>query len=124
MSLQLLKALTYLRGAKGLIFQIQRNTAHAHIKTWSWRENIANQAQTKVYFCTSNCALKTTTWGSNKQKRSVKLRSATADYIMSNPQIEQQLAPLRERVQEQGNLVRELKAKGAPELDVKKPWQS
>ncbi|XP_023178071.2 glycine--tRNA ligase [Drosophila hydei] len=39
---------------------------------------------------------------------------------MSNPEIETQLAPLRERVQEQGNLVRELKAKGAPELDVKK----
>ncbi|EDV97147.1 glycine--tRNA ligase [Drosophila grimshawi] len=39
---------------------------------------------------------------------------------MSNPEIEAQLAPLRERVQEQGNLVRELKAKGAAELDVKK----
>ncbi|KAL7734977.1 hypothetical protein ACLKA6_011242 [Drosophila palustris] len=120
MSLQLLKALTYLRGASGLLFQIQRNTAH--IKTWSWREcererkNVANQAEAKVFFCTSS----TTSWGSKKQKRRVQLRSAAADFIMSNPEIEQQLAPFRERVQEQGNLVRELKAKGAAELDVKK----
>ncbi|XP_067612837.1 glycine--tRNA ligase isoform X2 [Eurosta solidaginis] len=39
---------------------------------------------------------------------------------MSNPAIEAQLAPLRAAVFEQGNLVRELKGKGATEIDVKR----
>ncbi|XP_050334912.1 glycine--tRNA ligase isoform X2 [Bactrocera neohumeralis] len=39
---------------------------------------------------------------------------------MSNPEIEAKLAPLRAAVLEQGNLVRELKVKGAPEIDVKR----
>ncbi|XP_037933813.1 glycine--tRNA ligase [Teleopsis dalmanni] len=56
-------------------------------------------------------------WGSKKTKRKVRLQTFNP---MSNPEIEVQLAPLRQKVLEQGNLVRELKAKGAPELDVKK----
>lgn len=39
---------------------------------------------------------------------------------MADPKIEAQLAPLRAAVKEQGDLVRSLKANGAPELDVKK----
>ncbi|XP_044736795.1 glycine--tRNA ligase isoform X2 [Chrysoperla carnea] len=39
---------------------------------------------------------------------------------MADPKIEEILAPLRASVKEQGDLVRELKAQGAPELNVKK----
>ncbi|KAG8244439.1 hypothetical protein J6590_022357 [Homalodisca vitripennis] len=39
---------------------------------------------------------------------------------MGDPQTEAVLAPLREKVKEQGDLVRSLKANNAPELDVKK----
>jgi len=39
---------------------------------------------------------------------------------MADTKIEAALAPLREKVKEQGDLVRSLKASGAPELDVKK----
>ncbi|CAO1341939.1 unnamed protein product [Diamesa hyperborea] len=39
---------------------------------------------------------------------------------MADPKIELVLAPLRMQVKEQGDLVRKLKADGAPELDVKK----
>ncbi|XP_065359020.1 glycine--tRNA ligase isoform X2 [Calliphora vicina] len=39
---------------------------------------------------------------------------------MTTPEMEEQLAPLRALVLEQGNLVRELKANGAAEIDVKK----
>ncbi|XP_067005016.2 glycine--tRNA ligase [Anabrus simplex] len=57
-------------------------------------------------------------WGTKKQHRAVKLQ-----YLfdtMADPQSEEILAPLRASVKEQGDLVRNLKAKGAPELDVKK----
>lgn len=37
-----------------------------------------------------------------------------------DPKIEEALAPLREAVKEQGDLVRKLKSEGAPEIDVKK----
>lgn len=40
-----------------------------------------------------------------------------------DPEVEQQLAPLRARCKEQGDLVRKLKADGAPEMDVKKEVQ-
>ncbi|KAH8405264.1 hypothetical protein KR222_000719 [Zaprionus bogoriensis] len=127
MSLQLLKALPYLRGASALRTQIQRRSTHTRT-AWSWREpepervlpSIANKADAKAFYSSqSSPSTQASSWGSKKQKRIVQLRAA-ADFIMSNPELEQQLAPLRERVQEQGNLVRELKAKGAPELDVKK----
>ncbi|XP_017784623.1 PREDICTED: glycine--tRNA ligase isoform X2 [Nicrophorus vespilloides] len=39
---------------------------------------------------------------------------------MADPQIEVILAPLRANVKEQGDLVRKLKADGAPDLDIKK----
>ncbi|XP_046395890.1 glycine--tRNA ligase [Ischnura elegans] len=57
-------------------------------------------------------------WGTNKKHRSVKLNIPT--YTMADPKIEEILAPLRAAVKEQGDLVRTLKANGAPELDVKK----
>ncbi|CAG9767523.1 unnamed protein product [Ceutorhynchus assimilis] len=57
-------------------------------------------------------------WGKNKQHRSVKLKWIFD--TMGDPQIEQILAPLRANVKEQGDLVRKLKADGAPDLDVKK----
>ncbi|XP_011301987.1 glycine--tRNA ligase [Fopius arisanus] len=56
-------------------------------------------------------------WGSKKHHRTVKLNFPLD---MSDPKIEEALAPLRASVKEQGDLVRELKSTGAPELDVKK----
>ncbi|XP_068142369.1 glycine--tRNA ligase isoform X1 [Drosophila tropicalis] len=120
----LLKALNQLRSTRSLLYHLQSPTWTSNF------DHIANKAIAtagKVFFTTTTTTSATQTsptpsqsWGTKKQKRSVKLRAAAADFIMSNPEIEKQLAPLRERVQEQGNLVRELKAKGAPELDVKK----
>ncbi|XP_037806256.1 glycine--tRNA ligase isoform X1 [Lucilia sericata] len=55
-------------------------------------------------------------WGSKKSKRNVRLQLKD----MTTPEMEEQLAPLRALVLEQGNLVRELKANGAAEIDVKK----
>ncbi|TMW53742.1 hypothetical protein DOY81_001147 [Sarcophaga bullata] len=55
-------------------------------------------------------------WGSKKTKRNVRLQLKS----MTTPEMEEQLAPLRALVLEQGNLVRELKANGAAEIDVKK----
>ncbi|XP_014206733.1 glycine--tRNA ligase [Copidosoma floridanum] len=57
-------------------------------------------------------------WGTKKQHRKVKLHFSLLD--MADPKIEAELAPLRANVKEQGDLVRKLKADGAPELDVKK----
>lgn len=57
-------------------------------------------------------------WGKNKANRKIKLNLFYAD--MGDPQIEEVLAPLRASVKEQGDLVRKLKAEGAPDLDVKK----
>ncbi|XP_054272039.1 glycine--tRNA ligase [Macrosteles quadrilineatus] len=57
-------------------------------------------------------------WGSKKKYRNVKINLDW--HTMGDPQIEAALAPLREKVKEQGDLVRSLKASGAPELDVKK----
>uniref|UniRef100_A0A336M2S1 Glycine--tRNA ligase n=1 Tax=Culicoides sonorensis TaxID=179676 RepID=A0A336M2S1_CULSO len=56
-------------------------------------------------------------WGTNKQHRDIKLKLVQ---MMADPKIEAELAPLRESVKEQGDLVRKLKADGAPENDVKK----
>lgn len=57
-------------------------------------------------------------WGSKKQHRKIKLNFGLN--IMADPEVEKTLAPLRDAVKEQGDLVRSLKASGAPELDVKK----
>ncbi|XP_019870544.2 glycine--tRNA ligase [Aethina tumida] len=57
-------------------------------------------------------------WGSNKKHRNVKLNIYWD--TMADPKIEEILAPLRASVKEQGDLVRKLKADGAPDLDVKK----
>ncbi|XP_055919834.1 glycine--tRNA ligase [Eupeodes corollae] len=56
-------------------------------------------------------------WGTKKVNRKIVLKSI--DKMMS-PEAEAIVAPLREKVLEQGNLVRSLKANNAPELDVKK----
>ncbi|KAM7357300.1 glycine--tRNA ligase isoform 1-T1 [Cochliomyia hominivorax] len=55
-------------------------------------------------------------WGSKKTKRNVRLHLKD----MTTPEMEEQLAPLRALVLEQGNIVRDLKANGAPEIDIKK----
>ena len=44
----------------------------------------------------------------------------TNSHYMMDPEVEALLAPLRALVKEQGDLVRQLKADKAPELDVKK----
>ncbi|XP_038111183.1 glycine--tRNA ligase [Culex quinquefasciatus] len=59
-------------------------------------------------------------WGSNKKHRDFKLKAQILESMAADPKIEEQLAPLREAVKEQGDLVRKLKAEGAPEIDVKK----
>jgi len=59
-------------------------------------------------------------WGSKSKvdKRRLKLRGTV--YEAMDPEAEAILAPLRAKVKEQGDLVRSMKAEGAPELDVKK----
>lgn len=59
-------------------------------------------------------------WGSNKKHRDFKLKAQLLENMASDPKIEEVLAPLRMAVKEQGDLVRKLKADGAPEIDVKK----
>ncbi|XP_045120078.1 glycine--tRNA ligase-like isoform X2 [Portunus trituberculatus] len=61
-------------------------------------------------------------WGSKKHaaKRKIKLQTAQ---LMMDAEMEQQLAPLRASCKEQGDLVRKLKAEGAPEMDIKKEVQ-
>ncbi|CAG9858491.1 unnamed protein product [Phyllotreta striolata] len=57
-------------------------------------------------------------WGKNKKHRNVKLNLYFE--AMGDPEMEAVLAPLRASVKEQGDLVRQLKAEGAPIIDVKK----
>lgn len=59
-------------------------------------------------------------WGSNKLHRKIKIPNPLREIIMSDPKIEEILAPLRASVKEQGDLVRKLKEEKALELDVKK----
>ena len=56
-------------------------------------------------------------WGTNKKHRSIALNT----YLdtMADPKIEEILTPLRSSVKEQGDLIRQLKADGAPDLDIK-----
>ncbi|KAF6198486.1 hypothetical protein GE061_008234 [Apolygus lucorum] len=55
-------------------------------------------------------------WGTNKKHRAIAIKSVT----MVDPKMEEVLAPLRAAVKEQGDIVRQLKSAGAPEIDVKK----
>ena len=59
-------------------------------------------------------------WGSKSKtsRRQIALRGTAYDVM--DPEAEAVLAPLRAKVKEQGDLVRSMKADGAPELDVKK----
>ncbi|XP_053693469.1 glycine--tRNA ligase [Sabethes cyaneus] len=59
-------------------------------------------------------------WGSNKKHRDFKLKQQLLESMTMDPKIEEILAPLRQAVKEQGDLVRKLKAEGSPEIDVKK----
>lgn len=58
------------------------------------------------------------TWGKNKPHRNIPIPILLKS--MADPKIEAELAPLRAAVKEQGDIVRNLKAINAPELDVKK----
>lgn len=69
-------------------------------------------------FASSSAPEPVTLWGTKKKNRKVRLHSLVGTRMSA--EVEAVLAPLREKVQEQGNLVRSLKASGAPELDVKK----
>ncbi len=75
-------------------------------------------------FCSSSTQSRPPpTWGSRKfteKDRKVKVTKAWTDLINMDPEVEALLAPLRALVKEQGDKVREMKAAGAPELDVKK----
>ncbi|XP_042216457.1 glycine--tRNA ligase-like isoform X2 [Homarus americanus] len=61
-------------------------------------------------------------WGSKKHtgKRKIQLQSLL---LSMDPEVEKQLAPLRARCKEQGDIVRKLKTDGAPEVDVKREVQ-
>ncbi|XP_045596076.2 glycine--tRNA ligase isoform X1 [Procambarus clarkii] len=61
-------------------------------------------------------------WGSKQHvtKRKIQLRSVVESM---DPEAETQLAPLRASCKAQGDLVRQLKASGAPEVDVKREVQ-
>ncbi|KAK8394967.1 hypothetical protein O3P69_006031 [Scylla paramamosain] len=61
-------------------------------------------------------------WGSKKHAAKRKIQLQTAE-LMMDAEMEQQLAPLRASCKEQGDLVRKLKAEGAPEVDIKKEVQ-
>ncbi|XP_005092204.1 glycine--tRNA ligase [Aplysia californica] len=56
-------------------------------------------------------------WGSKKRKI---LKLQKAKNFMMDPEIEAKLAPLRQAVKEQGDIVRKLKSEGAVEIDVKR----
>ncbi|KAK0166702.1 hypothetical protein PV327_004192 [Microctonus hyperodae] len=81
-----------------------------HLKVKSNINSVIRQLQTGVVDKEFN-------WGSKKKHRAVKLHFPLD---MTDPTIEEILAPLRANVKQQGDLVRQLKADGAPELDVKK----
>lgn len=91
---------------------------------------VISKACSKAFILSSNCqrasGLQSLTkskfsnklsWGSNKTQRKIVLNSVNK---MLTVEAETILTPLREKVQEQGNLVRSLKASNAPELDIKK----
>ncbi|XP_011499121.1 PREDICTED: glycine--tRNA ligase [Ceratosolen solmsi marchali] len=84
---------------------------------------VVTKQQTPLAKHTRFCRLKSqlavvpARWGTKKTFRKVKLQVALD---MTDPNIESELAPLRASVKEQGDLVRKLKADGAPEFDVKK----
>ncbi|KAG0720964.1 Glycine--tRNA ligase [Chionoecetes opilio] len=61
-------------------------------------------------------------WGAKKHAatRQIKLHAAL---LTMDAEMERQLAPLRASCKEQGDLVRKLKADGAPEVDVKREVQ-
>ncbi|CAL1543894.1 unnamed protein product [Lymnaea stagnalis] len=60
----------------------------------------------------------TTNWGSNKHRiRQVQL---TRKLAMTDPAIEAFLAPLRKAVKEQGDIVKQLKADGAGDIDLQR----
>lgn len=61
-------------------------------------------------------------WGSKKHIAKRRIQLQTLQDTM-DPQVEQQLAPLRARCKDQGDIVRQLKESGAPEVDVKREVQ-
>ncbi|XP_068250972.1 glycine--tRNA ligase isoform X1 [Palaemon carinicauda] len=72
---------------------------------------------------TSSCHWKSpSNWGSKKHASKRKLL-LQVNHLAMDPEIEKQLAPLRAKVKEQGDLVRQMKTDGAPEMDVKKQVQ-
>ena len=76
-------------------------------------EKSSLQTQSLRHYISSN-------WGSKskKDKRSFKISSPLR--MALSPESEDILSPLRSAVKEQGDKVRQMKADGAPELDVKK----
>lgn len=73
--------------------------------------------ENRIYFNTS-CAVTSplsVNWGSKKRRT-----FQVPNFAMSDPQVEEILAPMRAAVKEQGDLIRQLKASGTNEIDVKK----
>lgn len=76
----------------------------------------------KVEVVSSNRKTPTTTRKVVAPRFEKKTRQKISDFLkqMATPEIEAQLAPLRADVKEYGDLIRDLKAKGAPKIDVDK----
>ncbi|CAD7006384.1 unnamed protein product [Ceratitis capitata] len=137
MSLQVIRAVEPFRSATSLLWKFRPRHLKSVTSTCNnvYTFNFANKAAYSIkqvaadpIVTETNCKSENATaaskesitnpnWGSKKNKRKVRLHLTD---IMSNPEIEAKLAPLRAAVLEQGNLVRELKVKGAPEIDVKR----
>lgn len=98
-------------------FQVKRGlsvSSHCRLANNSFLHREEEPASANNLNRKSECPSK---WGSKKAHRNIRLKLLKE---MTDPKIEEQLAPLRESVKEQGDLVRKLKTDGAPEIDVKK----
>ncbi|RZB39530.1 glycine--tRNA ligase [Asbolus verrucosus] len=97
------------------VYQTVYRLCKSHLLNNTKRLTINNFIAARTVSISSLIAQK---WGTKKKHRNVALKLHLDS--MADPQMEEILAPLRASVKEQGDLVRKLKAEGAPVLDVKK----
>lgn len=94
-------------------------------QVFAYNQLAVRRLSTEAKFFKATVAINTRAVGRKKRlvpKFEKKLQHNISDYlkIMSCPEIEAQLAPLRAAVKEYGDLVRQLKADQAPKIDVDK----
>ena len=80
---------------------------------------LSNSNFTKQIVLTYACCYSHSGWGSKSKVSKRKLKFINVNMALP-PEAEAVLAPLRALVKEQGDLVRQMKAENAPEIDVKK----